>query len=65
MFLSHLLRKSEEKKTLINSLKINCNNVNIEFITETKVLGVIIDNELKYEAQIKNICKKVNSKTFY
>jgi hypothetical protein len=64
MFLSHLLRKSEENKTLIKSLKINCDNVDIEFITETKVLGVIIDNELKYEAQIKNICKKVNSKTF-
>ena len=64
MFFSHYIRKSNEQKLLINSLKIKCNNEDIDFTKEIKVLGVTIDNELKFNSQIDNICKKVNSKTF-
>jgi hypothetical protein len=47
-----------------NDMFIVCGNDNIGFVTEIKVLGVIIDNKLKFSSHISSICKKVNAKTF-
>ena len=43
---------------------IDLNNQKINFVTQCKILGVIIDNKLKFSAQISETCKKVNKKTF-
>ena len=42
---------------------VRCGDSQIPFVKSVKMLGVIIDDGLKFDGQIKNICKKVNSKT--
>ena len=36
----------------------------IEFVPDTKILGVTLDNKLKFDKHISNVITKVNSKTF-
>ena len=43
---------------------IDLDNQKINFVTQCKILGVIIDNKLKFSAQISETCKKVNKKSF-
>jgi hypothetical protein len=65
MYISHLRKKSKALRTEITNLKLNsCNGNGIAFVDEVKILGVMIDNELRFDGQAANICKKVNSKTF-
>ena len=42
---------------------ITFNGEKVFFIEHAKILGVTIDNQLKFDNHIKEICKKVNSKT--
>jgi hypothetical protein len=39
------------------------NGDKVLFVEKTKKLGVTIDNHLKYDSHIHEVCKKVNSKT--
>jgi hypothetical protein len=55
---------TRNNKLNYNDIFITCGNEKISFVTETKVLGVIIDNKLKFSSHISSICKKINAKTF-
>ncbi len=46
------------------SLYIYCGNEIIKFISEIKLLGIVIDNKLKFSSQISHLCNKVNKKTY-
>ena len=46
------------------SLSLKCGDVNIEFVEETKLLGVILDCRLKFSSHINHLCKKANAKAF-
>ena len=48
----------------LSELSIKCGVEKIGFVKETKILGVILDNELKFTAHVDAVCKKVNSKSF-
>ena len=37
------------------------NNINLSFSSETKILGVNIDNKLLFAKQISNLCSKISS----
>ena len=43
-----------------NTVSITVNNQNINEITETKFLGVILDNQLRWDAHIKHISNKMS-----
>ena len=47
----------------LDSANQNLNIGNVEIIVEQSIdlLGISIDNKLKFDKQIANICKKVNS----
>lgn len=45
-----------------NSLAFNINNQNIETVTHYKYLGVVVDNELKFDKHIDYLCKKISKK---
>ena len=63
---THAIHFTKNKKgsDIYKSLSIECGSQKISFVTETKALGVIIDNKLNFSAHIDKICKKVNSKSF-
>ena len=46
------------------SPQIYCGNEIIKFISEIKLLGIIIDNKLSFSSQVSNLCNKVNKKTY-
>ena len=46
------------------NILINVDNHNIEFVPETKILGVTLDYKLKFDQHVNNILKKVNAKVF-
>ena len=48
----------------LSELSIKCGVEKIGFVKETKILGVILDNELKFTTHVDAVCKKVNSKSF-
>ena len=52
------------KKNTDGSLYISCGNEKIKFISEIKLLGIIIDNKLNFSSQISNLCNRVNKKTY-
>ena len=47
-----------------SNIFLNIDNHYIEFVAETKILGVILDIKLNFEKQIISIIKKANSKSF-
>ena len=47
-----------------SNIFLNIDNHYIDFVAETKILGVILDTKLNFEKQIISIIKKVNSKSF-
>ena len=51
-------RQKHQLKTL--SLKLSVGASQIEQVREHRVLGVILDQEMKWESHIKTICKKVS-----
>ena len=38
------------------------NNTEIKNSNEEKILGIIIDNKLKFKSHVKNLCKKASQK---
>ena len=66
-FTENCLKANTDKSHLVVSkvnkgLSIKINNDTIDCSPEQKLLGVIIDNELKFETHVKNKCKKSNQK---
>jgi hypothetical protein len=55
---------SSHQKKLYKSLDLKFDDVNIEFVENTKLLGVTIDHMLKFDLHSSNLCKKINAKTF-
>ena len=53
---SHLLLSTKEKKYA------NIDNTHIENSCFEKLLGIVIDSDLKFDAHLKNICTKVSHK---
>ena len=47
----------------ISNETIEFNGEPIKFVSSTRLLGVMIDNKLKFDDHIKKICNKVNSTT--
>ena len=47
-----------------SNIFIEIENHYIEFVAETKILGVTLDNKLKFDKHVSNVITKVNSKTF-
>jgi len=50
------------KKEYFQSINLNISDLIIPLVKRATILGVVIDNELKFDGQVENICKKVNSK---
>ena len=44
---------------------ITINNTNIEAVPSSKLLGVLISNDLKWNAQVEMICKKVAARLYF
>jgi hypothetical protein len=42
------------------SININLNGNNLKRVYETKLLGVIIDHDLKFDEHIRNLCKSIS-----
>ena len=45
-----------------STTRLQLENENIEVLDDTKLLGTIISNDLKWDKNIKNIVKKANAK---
>jgi len=45
-------------------LTIKVNDHYVDFVSETKVLGVILDSKLNFESHTDTVMKKVKSRTF-
>jgi hypothetical protein len=58
-----LFNFSSHNQTKPNSLNLSLDNNKIPFVDSTKLLGVIIDNKLKFDLHTIAICKQINSKT--
>ena len=54
----HLLLSNTE----INKFSMNIENITIENSDTDKLLGVLIDNELKFDKHGENLCKKASHK---
>lgn len=46
----------------INDLKIFINGSKLDIVNEIKYLGVILDNKLKFDSNVSQICKKIGQK---
>ena len=51
-------RQKHQLKQL--SLLLSVNSSNIEQVREHRVLGVILDQEMKWEAHINSLCKRIS-----
>ena len=54
---------SRKFNTASDDLQLECNGNKIEFVDQTRLLGVIIDNKLTFTGHITSVCKQINSKT--
>jgi hypothetical protein len=59
---SHISKKIIEPRP--ENLTIKVDNHYVDFVTETRVLGVILDSKLNFETHTDTVMKKVNSRTF-
>jgi hypothetical protein len=55
-------RQKHQREPLLLGLKLNADP--IEQVTSHRVLGIIVDQELRWDVHVKNICKKL-SKNLY
>ena len=46
------------------SLKLSLDGQNIENVTEHRLLGLIVDNKFRWQAQIEHICKSMSKELF-
>jgi len=44
----------------VSSMHISINNTALENVTCQKILGIYVDNALKWNLQIENVYKKIN-----
>ena len=54
----HAPRQKHQRAPLLLNLKIN--NENIECVSEHKLLGIIVDNELRWQPHVDYLCKRVS-----
>ena len=47
------------------SLRLSLDGQNIENVTEHRLLGLIVDNKFRWQAQIEHICKSMSKKCFF
>jgi len=59
---SHITKQIIEPRP--ENLTIKVNDHYVDFVSETRVLGVILDSKLNFESHTETILKKVNSRTF-
>ena len=53
-------------KTSENPLEpITINNTNIKAVPSAKLLGVLLSNDLKWNAHVEMICKKVAARLYF
>ena len=52
--------KQKRARLTTDQLSISLNDVMISNVKEQNVLCVIIDNSLKFDTNVNNICKKVS-----
>jgi hypothetical protein len=58
-----LFNYSSHNQTKSNSINLSLGDNKIPFVESTKLLGVVIDNKLKFDLHTIAICKQINSKT--
>lgn len=46
-------------KVIVDELNFKCDNIIVSLSSEIELLGVTVDNELKFENYICSICRKV------
>jgi len=59
---SHISKKIIEPRPENQTIKVD--NHYVDFVTETRVLGVILDSKLNFETHTDTVMKKINSRTF-
>ena len=47
------------------SMRLSLDGQNIENVTEHRLLGLIVDNKFRWQAQIEHICKSMSKKLFF
>ena len=52
------------KESSIVNIKPKINDISIERVFSTKILGLHIDNNLKYDKHLNKLCKEFNSKSY-
>ena len=52
------------KESSIMNIKPKINDIPIERVFSTKILGLHIDNNLKYDKHLNKLCKELNSKSY-
>ena len=57
-------KKSNHNSINNDRLNLLCNNKKIEFVDSVILLGITIDDKLKFDRHSINICKKINSKLY-
>ena len=56
---------TRQKHQLSNlSLRLSLDGQNIENVTEHRLLGLIVNNKFRWQAQIEHICKSMSKKLF-
>ena len=46
------------------SLRLSLDGQNIQTVTEHRLLGLIVDNKFRWQAQIEHVCKSMSKKLF-
>ena len=59
-----MLIGSPHRTRLENDLLLKIGDTHINNVSSQKLLGVIVDKNLKWESQVNAVCKKVNAKLF-
>ena len=54
----HLLISTQEEAN------IQIDNTTIKYSKSKKLLGIVLDNKLKFDKHVENICQKVSKKCF-
>ena len=57
-----LFSNGSRQNLIADNIKLESNGINIPFVTSFKLLGVIVDNKLKFDLHTISVCKKVCSK---
>ena len=61
---SILFKRSYHCNTDDEDIELFCNGKKVKFVNSITLLGVVIDDRLKFDKHSVNICKKINSKLY-